>query len=91
MLIKTFIFYGYKGVCKVFWNHVLSYRNTIGILRDQLGSLISLKIVNKGGKTGGGNGNIFDAGWSVNYALENTDAHADADNAYCQYAKQGKV
>ena len=81
MLIETLIFNGYKSVCQILGDHILCNRNTIGILCDQLTNLISFKIINKSGKSGRCNIDIFDTGCGVDNTSENTHSHADADDA----------
>ena len=81
VLIEAFVLYCHKGVGKVFRDHVLGDRNTVGVLGNQFGCLVPLQVVDKGGEPGGCNLDVFNAGSRVDDTLKDAECHAEPQNA----------
>ena len=54
MLVKSFVLDGHKSVCQILRDVLHADRDPVGALRVQLGGLVSLRVIDEGGKAGRG-------------------------------------
>ena len=76
MLIETFVFNRYKSVCQMFGYHIHSYRDTVGIFRNQFGCLVAVNIIYESRKTCGLYIDIADFRCGVDNPAEQADTDA---------------
>ena len=81
MLVKTLVLDGHKSMSQILRDVLHADRDPVGALRVQLGGLVSLRVVDEGGKAGRRHVNVGHVRHRRKDTLHKTQPAADTDHA----------